>query len=298
MKKSLFLFLVLIGVFGFSQTLGSRLDKGTLALGEVGTFKISVFDLNGKKVEIAPKNKLLPFHFEVIKDSINITENQYDRIITFAIFEEGKFKIPTLDVKIGGLLYSTVPYEVEVINTAKSGDQISDIMNNKEVKLRFWDYWEIYKWYLLGFLALIALIFIIIKFIKFNKKRKDSPEFVTHKTLKELDLLKKKKYIEAGNYRSFYVELIDISRNFLTEQYKIPADVLLTDDLVELIKKNNTISQENEKVVETVFQRGDLVKFAKIFPDRNTMEEDFKNTRELVKRSIKDIEFENLRKDV
>jgi hypothetical protein len=41
------------------------------------------------------------------------------------------------------------------------------------------------------------------------------------------------------------------------------------------MKKNNTISQENEKIVEEVFLRGDLVKFAKTFPDQATMEKDF-----------------------
>jgi hypothetical protein len=55
---------------------------------------------------------------------------------------------------------------------------------------------------------------------------------------------------------------------------------------------------ENEKVVEEVFLRGDLVKFAKTFPDQKTMENDFADIREFVKRSSKDLEFENLRKDV
>jgi len=94
------------------------------------------------------------------------------------------------------------------------------------------------------------------------------------------------------------VELIDISRKFISRQYHLPADVLLTDDLIDLMKKNNTISQENEKVVEEVFLRGDLVKFAKTFPDKEAMEKDFANIREFVKRSSKDLEFENLRKDV
>ena len=110
--------------------------------------------------------------------------------------------------------------------------------------------------------------------------------------------LEKKKYAEKGNYRMFYVELIDITRAFLVKQYHIPADVLLTDDLIDLMKKNNTISQENERVVEDVFLRGDLVKFAKTFPDKATMEKDLTEITDFVKRSSKDLEFENLRKDV
>jgi len=240
----------------------------------------------------------LPFHFEEIKDSIGINANTYERRIEFAVYEEGTFKIPELEFKVGEKLLKTIPYEIEVVNTATKEDQINDIMKNKEVDLEAIDYWELYKWYVFAALAVIALIFVIVMFVKYGKKKKSLPVVTTNQTLKELDSLKKKKYIEEGNYRSFYVELIDISRKFITKQYRIPADVLLTDDLVALMKENNTISQDNEKIVEDVFLRGDLVKFAKTFPDKDLMEKDFTEIRDFVKRSSEDIEFENLRKDV
>ena len=121
---------------------------------------------------------------------------------------------------------------------------------------------------------------------------------MTNQILKDLENLKKKKFIENGDYRSFYVELIDISRNFITKQYKIPADVLLTDDLIDVMKMNNTISLENEKIIEDIFLRGDLVKFAKTFPDQPTMQTDFNDIKTFVKRSSKDLEAEQLRTGV
>ncbi|RZJ36972.1 MAG: hypothetical protein EOO18_06735, partial [Chryseobacterium sp.] len=72
-------------------------------------------------------------------------------------------------------------------------------------------------------------------------------------------------------------------------------DVLLTDDLVTYMKSTNAISQENEKIVEEIFLRGDLVKFAKTIPNQEIMSKDFAEIREFVKRSTKDIEVENLR---
>jgi IS1 family transposase len=273
-------------------------EKKTIALGEVDHIIVTINNLNDEKVSAAPENELLPFHFEEVKDSISQTQDIYYRRIEFAVFEEGKFTIPELEFKVGGKILKTIPYEIDVINTAQKDDQINDIMNNKEVKLEATDYWELYKFYILAAIAVIALIITIIMFVKYGRKRKDSPVVATNQTLKELDSLQKKKYVETGNYRSFYVELIDISRKFIVKQYHLPADVLLTDDLVDLMKKNNTISQENERVVEEVFVRGDLVKFAKTFPDKETMEKDLADIREFVKRSSKDLEFENLRKDV
>jgi hypothetical protein len=298
LKKLLFIFCFLLCANAFSQILSSSVEKKTIALGEVNHIVVTINNLRNEKVSAAPENELLPFHFEEVKDSIAQTQDVYYRRIEFAVFEEGKFTIPELEFKVGQRVLKTIPYEIDVINTAQKTDQINDIMNNKDVKLDVKDYWELYKWYVLAAIALIALIIAIIIFIKWGRKPKDSPVVATNHTLKELDSLKKKKYVESGNYRSFYVELIDISRKFITKQYRLPADVLLTDDLIDLIKKNNTISQENERVVEDVFLRGDLVKFAKTFPDQQTMEKDFADIREFVKRSSKDLEFENLRKDV
>ena len=298
MKKIVLVLFSLFNAFLFSQTLGSKLEKKTLALGEVGTFRVSISDLQGKEVLSSPKNELLPFHFEEIKDSTTTQPDYYERIIEFAVFEEGNFKIPELDFRIGGKMYNTIPYEVEVVNTAQKGDPLHDIMKNKEVNLQITDYWQMYKWYILAALVVIALIFIIYQIIKYGKKRKNSPQKMTNQTLKDLELLKKKKYMENGDYRSFYVELIDIARNFMTKQYDIPADVLLTDDLIGVMKTNNTISPENEKIIEEIFLRGDLVKFAKTFPDQTMMSADFEDMKGFVKRSSKDLEAEELRTGV
>lgn len=298
MKRISLILFLLISAFAFSQILSSKLDKQTLALGEAGTLHIHVSDLQAKDVVSAPKNELLPFHFEEIKDSISKQADTYDRVIEFAVFDEGKFTIPALDFRINGKLLKTVPYDIEVINTAQKGDQINDIMKNKAVNLGVQDYWQMYKWYILGVLILLAVIFIVYQLIKYGRRKKSDPIVMTNQTLKELEKLKKKNYIENGNYRLFYVELLDITRNFITKQYKIPADVLLTDDLIDVIKLNNTISPENEKTIEEIFLRGDLVKFAKVFPDQKNMQDDFDQMKSFVKSSSKDLEAEQLRTGV
>ncbi|QOW11737.1 hypothetical protein Q73A0000_15900 [Kaistella flava (ex Peng et al. 2021)] len=298
MKRIQIILFLLISAFAFSQTLSSKLDKQTLALGEPGNLHIHISNLQAKDVLSAPKNELLPFHFEEIKDSINKQADTYDRIIEFAVYEEGKFTIPALDFRINGQLLKTIPYDIEVINTAQKDDKINDIMKNKEVHLDVQDYWQMYKWYILGVLILLAVIFIIYQLIKYGRRKKSDPIVMTNQTLKELEKLKKKNYIEDGNYRLFYVELLDITRKFITKQYKIPADVLLTDDLIDVIKLNNTISAENEKTIEDIFLRGDLVKFAKVFPDQQNMQDDFEQMKSFVKRSSKDLEVEQLRTGV
>ena len=295
-KKINIFFFFLFSVLAFSQTLSSNLSKDKIALGEKVTFRVSVNNLKGRDVISMPKNELLPFHFEETKDDITKTFDNYSRTIEFQIFDEGKYTIPPLEFSINGEVLKTIPYEITVYNPVNADEQISDIMNNKQVELGWKDYWEMYKWYVLGAFIVIALLFVFLGMFKngvFGKNNKEKPSI--HKTLLDLKNLEKKKYAENGNFRMFYVELIDITRDFLTKQYRIPADVLLTDDLIDLMKKTNRISTENEKVVEEIFLRGDLVKFAKTFPTKELMQKDFGEIYDFVERSTVDIEAEHLR---
>lgn len=295
-KKIKIFFFFLLGVLAFAQTLSSNLSKDKIALGEKVTFRVSVNNLKGRDVISMPKNELLPFHFEETKDDITKTFDNYSRTIEFQIFDEGKYTIPPLEFSINGEVLKTIPYEITVYNPVNADEQISDIMNNKQVELGWKDYWEMYKWYVLGAFIVIALLFVFLGMFKngvFGKNNKEKPSI--HKTLLDLKNLEKKKYAENGNFRMFYVELIDITRDFLTKQYRIPADVLLTDDLIDLMKHTNKISTENEKVVEEIFLRGDLVKFAKTFPTKELMQKDFGKIYDFVERSTVDIEAEHLR---
>ena len=295
-KKIKIFFFFILSVLAFAQTLSSNLSKDKIALGEKVTFRVSVNNLKGRDVISMPKNELLPFHFEETKDDITKTFDNYSRTIEFQIFDEGKYTIPPLEFSINGEVLKTIPYEITVYNPVNADEQISDIMNNKQVELGWKDYWEMYKWYVLGTFIVIALLFVFLGMFKngvFGKNNKEKPSI--HKTLLELKNLEKKKYAENGNFRMFYVELIDITRDFLTKQYRIPADVLLTDDLIDLMKHTNKISTENEKVVEEIFLRGDLVKFAKAFPTKELMQKDFGEIYDFVERSTVDIEAEHLR---
>ena len=295
-KKIKIFFFFLLSVLAFAQTLSSNLSKEKIALGEKATLRISINNLRGRDVISKPKNELLPFHFEETKDDITKTFDNYSRTIEFQIFDEGNYTIPPLEFSINGEVLKTIPYEITVYNPVNADEQISDIMNNKQVELGWKDYWEMYKWYVLGTFIVIALLFVFLGMFKngvFGKNNKEKPSI--HKTLLDLKNLEKKKYAENGNFRMFYVELIDITRDFLTKQYRIPADVLLTDDLIDLMKKTNRISTENEKVVEEIFLRGDLVKFAKAFPTKELMQKDFGEIYDFVERSTVDIEAEHLR---
>ena len=224
----------------------------------------------------------MPFSFEETKDSISEKPNSYERIIEFTIYEEGKHSIPALEFKIGEEIHRTTPYEIEVINPTQQGEEINDIMPNEEVELSLSDYWEMYKNYFFGGLFILGILGFVFLFI-FNRKVKNlRVENPALKALKKLEQLKGKNLIEKNEYRLFYVELIEICRGYLADNKHIPADILLTEDLIDLMKSKHYISDEEIEVFEKILTRGDLVKFAKTIPEKNTMESDFDSIKNII----------------
>ena len=280
--KKYFLLFFFGTTFGFAQQLSTSLDKQKIELGETAVFKVKIENLNQKNVISAPKNGLLPFSFEETKDSISENPNSYERIIEFTIYEEGKHSIPALEFKIGEEIHRTTPYEIEVTNPTQQGEEINDIMPNEEVELSFSDYWEMYKNYFFGGLVILGILGFVFLFILNRKVKNLRVENPALKTLKKLEQLKNKKLIEKSEYRLFYVELIEICRGYLADNKHIPANILLTEDLIDLMKSKHYISDEEIEVFEKVLTRGDLVKFAKTIPEKNTMESDFDSIKNII----------------
>ena len=280
--KKYFLLFFFGTTFGFAQQLSTSLNKQKIELGETAVFKVKIENLNQKNVISAPKNGLLPFSFEETKDSISENPNSYERIIEFTIYEEGKHSIPALEFKIGEEIHRTTPYEIEVTNPTQQGEEINDIMPNEEVELSLSDYWEMYKNYFFGGLVILGILGFVFLFILNRKVKNLRVENPALKTLKKLEQLKNKKLIEKNEYRLFYVELIGICRGYLADNKQIPADILLTEDLIDLMKNKHYISDEEIEVFEKVLTRGDLVKFAKTIPKKNTMESDFDSIKNII----------------
>lgn len=276
MKKKIRILLLFIINFSFAQTLSSSLSKEKMDLGETVVMTINIQNLQGKTVVAAQKNALMPIYIEEFSDEITQNAQQYSRRIEFTIFEEGKYSIPALEFKIGDEVHRTIPYEIEVRNPAQPQDKIHDIMGNQQVELTLADYWELYKWY---FLAVIAVLIGIIGVVFWIKKAKSSPKTTPQNSekliLKSLQELQARNYPQKGEYRLFYIELLEICRAFLNEKYQVPAQILLTDDLLDFIQKSGEFSAENQKILAEIFTRGDLVKFAKTLPTQEIMERDF-----------------------
>lgn len=283
MKKNIIFLLIFWGYFSFAQTLSSSLSQQKINVGEIITMKINVHNLQNKEVFSAQKNALLPFGFENYNDDIQQSSEQYSRTIEFSILEEGNYQIPALEFKVGETILYTIPYHIEVYNSTQQND-INDIKPNEEIDLGLSDYWDIYKNYIIG--GIIAVIGLFAFYYIFKNKK---PQSTTNKlekdyqslALKKLDALQNKNYTEKGEAYIFYTELLDITRDFLTQKYDIPAVFFLTDDLLNFLKETQMATQW-QNYMQEIFTRGDLAKFGKYQPTQNVMEQDFEKIKLMI----------------
>lgn len=280
------LLIFLLTNFISGQTLSSSLNKNDVDLGEHIILNIHIRNLQGKNVISAQKNGLLPFYFEETKDEIYQNNKEYRRTIEFSILDEGKFILPSLEFKIGDSIHKSIPYEIKVTNPNKKNEEISDIMPNQEIELGIMDYLSLYQNQIFIFLIILGSILMFIFIKKRSVKKKISPNISPNKFPHDLAQLKTKKLIENGEYRLFYIKLLEIIRDFLQNTYQIPADILLTDDLIDFIKKSHILSKENSNTLEEILTRGDLVKFAKNIPSSKMMQTDLENVENFIMKNL------------
>ena len=280
------LLIFLLTNFISGQTLSSSLNKNDVDLGEHIILNIHIRNLQGKNVISAQKNGLLPFYFEETKDEIYQNNKEYRRTIEFSILDEGKFILPSLEFKIGDSIHKSIPYEIKVTNPNKKNEEISDIMPNQEIELGIMDYLSLYQNQIFIFLIILGSILMFIFIKKRSVKKKISPNISPNKFPHDLAQLKTKKLIENGEYRLFYIKLLEIIRDFLQSKYQIPADILLTDDLIDFMKKSHILSEENSNTLEEILTRGDLVKFAKNIPSSKMMQTDLENVENFIIKNL------------
>ncbi len=286
-KKLLYIVLCSIGSTLFGQILGTRIEKDKIQVAEPTEFRILISGVRNPKVEIPNLKSVFPHHIEIIKDSL-VSANQssgYERIFQITSYETGTFKIPEFTINVNGKALKTVGYELEVINNVSENDPMAENAMPSQVDLGLREYWEMYKFYVLGGLIGLALLFLVVFITKYYRKQQKPDVKLKNKYLRQLKELKKKNYGEE-NQREYYIILTEILRNYLSISKKIPADVLLTDDLINNLRAKNTFTSEVTGNISQFLLRSDEIKFAKKRTSLTTMREDFDLVKNLVETAV------------
>ncbi len=216
--------------------------------------------------EIHSRKKL----FEEERDGFTTERWQY----TLTIFDTGVQIIPPLDlryVQVGKSdtavlkLDSKSIYVRSVLDTTMK--DIADIKPLQTLPLPAWVYVAI----AVG-VVLLAVIGYWLFMLWRKHRKKEKPKAVEPTkppyqiALEKLAALEGYPLESQEDYKKFYSDLSDILRQFIEDYYRIPALEQITSEILYALRTK--LSTEQMERYRQIFERADLVKFAKFYPSK------------------------------
>lgn len=229
-----------------------------------------IIDIGEKEFDITRQGKLK----KSIVDGFTI----YEKNIGIAFFKTGDYNIGPfrISIKQGEKTIeeresNTIPIIIKSLLEEDDKDikplkNLIDIKGNPFFVLK----------YFLALLIIAAVLFFVFYTLKKSRERPEIPTIPVLPPLEEFEkrfnLLKRKKFIEDGKIKIFFIALTEIYKNFVSRYYDINAEDLTSYEIVSILKKR----EEDSFVLEnfnSVFYISDLSKFAKFIPDSNDIKD-------------------------
>lgn len=190
--------------------------------------------------------------------------------VVVAPFEEGLYALPSVyvyrqlpDGQVDTLRFSGTTLEVKTMPVDTASFEVFPIKPQANYPLTFAEVAP----YVGGALLGIALIFSAIKYLPrlFKKKEEQAkPKDPAHiVALRELERFRSEKYWSTENQKAFYSGVTDILKTYMSEAFQIDTLEKTTDELFNELKNRPELTAQMYASLKELFERGDLVKFAK-----------------------------------
>ena len=220
--------------------------------------------------------------------------NLQRNVLTFTIWNEGIYLLPPVQITFnrGGRTYTQnsnkIPLVVgsplvEAAMNQQDSIALSDIKPIIEEPVKFQDYIP----YIIGVILLIHLICLIYFLMNNQQKVELLPIPVMQMTshdlaANKLTILKNGQLWQQGKAKEYLSKLTFIVREYLENRYDIPA---LESTSGQILQKMKTVQlpQNVQTDLRELFQKSDLVKFAKAEPQPDFLENSYAKAANLVK---------------
>lgn len=193
--------------------------------------------------------------------------------IVIAPFEEGVYHLPPIavqrilpDGRIDTLVFKGVDMEVKTMPVDTATFVPHDIKGQIRYPLTFAEILP----YLLGFWALALIVTAICCIVSIRRKRESQGPVISEPAhivaLRKLDKFRSNKYWAPEKQKVFYSGITDTVREYIESRYGIDALNMTTAEIFESLKDVD-IDKDLLAESEELFERADLVKFAKYTAD-------------------------------
>ncbi|MBI5416559.1 hypothetical protein HZA55_01200 [Candidatus Poribacteria bacterium] len=284
----------------------SSVDKANITIGDIVKYSLNITYDSSIKVVLPHLGANLG-EFEIkdykVSDPKQLDNGRVSSLSEYQIttFTTGDYVIPpvTVKYKVQGKDVQEIQSEKIFIRVNKTPSHAQDkedirgLKNVTELKIS-----KIY--YVLGVISLIFIIAVIIIYKYYLKKQAAGEQVINtapleppyDRAIRELNELKNKDWLNAGKIKEFFIILSEILRRYIGGRYGILALDRTTEEIMAEFKLAK-VKWDDVKIYKEIFEFSDMVKFAKLIPEKIESEKIFSLSEQIVN-STKPIEIEEI----
>lgn len=258
---------------------GAALDTNYMLIGDQQQFKLIVKAEEGVKVIFPRLEDTLIKGVEIlagpIRDSIRQKDGNwwFEEKYVITAFDTGVYVIPEIPITIETEGYNNV-LRTNPLTFIVNTFQVDPQKGNYDIVLPYaapWTFAEIAKYVLWGILGLAVLgvaLWLYLRYRKrqplFTARKEEIPPYV--KAIRSLDEIKMEKLWQAGREKEYYTKLTDTVRQYLDDEFQIPAMEQTSAETLAALKSCPQAESQETARLEEMMTTADFVKFAKFTP--------------------------------
>jgi hypothetical protein len=211
---------------------------------------------------------------------------------------------PGFEIKAGDNIYLTNPISIKIVDMPIDTTQqaITDIKDIYQPPIDWMFYLTIAGYTILAVLIIALIIYLLNKYLKSRNTNQSEPQPEPIDPRKaheiaydELEALRQKQLWQSQQFKTYYTELTEILRRYISNRYAIDAMEQTSDDILSEFRRNKELKDKKAeiKLLNDVLQLADLVKFAKWQPLPDECERSFHQVTQFIDQT-KEVEISHL----
>jgi hypothetical protein len=293
-------FFALFAFFSHAQNavVTAKLDSLEILIGDQINLDLTVEYTDKTLIAWPAFTDTITSQLEIVQSSIpdsskkETGETVIHQRLVITSFDTGFIVLPPIDFIFNNDSSQTLSTEPQLIFVSdipvEMGADIKDIKEPYEAPFN-WIKWLMYG---LIFLAVLVLIIAAVLLIR-RRERKPVEETIRPKpkrpaheiALEKLEELRQKKLWQNDKSKEFYIELSDITREYIEFRFDVLALEMTTDETVRALKREG-LEELNLAPLKRLLQMADLAKFAKYKPISNENEQCFNIAKTFVSKTL------------
>ena len=285
-KKTIYIvsLLLLFSLNGMAQVkVEARLDSAKILIGQQTGLHVSVTAKDGAHIQFPvydAQQEMVP-GIEVVEtagDTLSAGDGQKTFVRSYVLtsWDENKYQLPALQVKVDGKAYPTQAFALEVQTVEVDTLNPEQIRPAKGIVDNPFS-WE--EWMPLLLLVLLALALAAGAWWLWHRLCQNKP-LINHlpfmkrllphqKAMQEIEQIKAEQLSRSEDAKAYYTRLTDTLRQYLEDRFGFNAKEMTSGEIIARLKQEDkaTIAELRE-----LFETADLVKFAKFSTQANENE--------------------------